>query len=111
MVWLVEASAKVVGDGKLLNPTTWFGKGSWFTNDLHFPFAWLKETAATAADAAAGASTGAVELLQKQLMPQQQPVVQQHPVQLKQQNLPLNSVFHTLMVMNQWQSSTKYLAG
>ena len=55
-----------------------------------------------AADAAAGASTGAVELLQKQLMPQQQPVVQQHPVQLKQQNLPLNSVFHTLMVMNQW---------
>jgi NADH dehydrogenase len=60
-VWLTEASTKVVGDGKLLNPTTWFGKGSWFTNDLHFPFAWLRETASTAADAAAGASTGAAD--------------------------------------------------
>ena len=64
-VWLTEASTKVVGDGKLLNPTTWFGKGSWFTNDLHFPFAWLRETASTAADAAAGASTGAAETATK----------------------------------------------
>ena len=64
-MWLTEASTKVVGDGKLLNPTTWFGKGSWFTNDLHFPFAWLRETASTAADAAAGASTGAAETATK----------------------------------------------
>lgn len=65
LVWLVEASSKWVGDGKLLEPTTWFGKGSWFTNELHFPFAWLKETASTAADAAAGASTGAAETATK----------------------------------------------
>ncbi|MDR1605497.1 MAG: NAD(P)/FAD-dependent oxidoreductase [Streptococcaceae bacterium] len=57
LVWLTEASTKWIGDGQLLHPSTWFGKGSWFTNDLHFPFAWLKETA----DVAAGASTGAAD--------------------------------------------------
>lgn len=57
LVWLVEATPKWVGDGKLWDPTTWFGKGSWFTNDIHLPFKWLKETA----DAAAGASTGAAD--------------------------------------------------
>jgi NADH dehydrogenase len=58
-VWLTEASSKWIGDGELLKPSTWFGKGSWFTEDLHFPFAWLKETAKAATDAAAGASSAA----------------------------------------------------
>ncbi len=65
LVWLVEASSKWIGDGKLWDPTTWFGKGSWFNNDLHFPFAWLKEAASGAADAAAGASTGGAETATK----------------------------------------------
>ncbi|GFH43183.1 NADH dehydrogenase [Lactococcus hodotermopsidis] len=58
-VWLTEASSKWVGDGKLLKPSTWFGKGSWFTDDLHFPFAWLKETAKVAANGAADATAAA----------------------------------------------------
>ena len=58
VVWFTEAIKKIVGDGRYFNPTTWFGKGSWFTNDLKFPFSWLQE-APKAADAAAGASTAA----------------------------------------------------
>ncbi|GFH40323.1 NAD(P)/FAD-dependent oxidoreductase [Lactococcus insecticola] len=65
LVWLVEASSKWVGDGKLLKPSTWFGKGSWFTNDLHFPFDWLKEPVKAATDAAAGASTAASDTASK----------------------------------------------
>ncbi|WP_285117718.1 FAD-dependent oxidoreductase [Lactococcus petauri] len=55
LVWLTEAMKKIVGEGQLFNPTTWFGKGSWFTDDLKFPFAWLQEVPKHA-DAAAGAT-------------------------------------------------------
>ncbi|MDR0920996.1 MAG: NAD(P)/FAD-dependent oxidoreductase [Lactobacillales bacterium] len=47
LVWLVEASHKIVGNGDYLKPSTWFGEGSWFTDHVNFPFAWLQETAAT----------------------------------------------------------------
>ncbi|MEG2708256.1 MAG: NAD(P)/FAD-dependent oxidoreductase [Vagococcus sp.] len=50
-VWLVEAMKKIVGTGKLTQPGTWFGEGSWFTDTVAFPFPWLQ-----AADATSGAS-------------------------------------------------------
>ncbi|MDR1567595.1 MAG: NAD(P)/FAD-dependent oxidoreductase [Streptococcaceae bacterium] len=63
-VWLVEASHKIVGNGSYLNPSTWFGKGSWFTNEVKFPFEWLHTAAVTtgaseAAGKAAEVTTGA----------------------------------------------------
>ncbi|MFW3538412.1 NADH dehydrogenase [Vagococcus fluvialis] len=51
-VWLVEAMKKIVGNGKLFSPSTWFGEGSWFTDSVAFPFPWLQQ----AADATSGAS-------------------------------------------------------
>lgn len=61
-VWLVEAMKKVIGNGKVLQPSTWFGDGSWFTNTVAFPFEWLQPADATsgasqAADAAATTAT------------------------------------------------------
>jgi NADH dehydrogenase len=60
-VWLLEAMGKIVGNGKLLDPSTWFGEGSWFTNNINLPFSWLHQAAATAgaSQAASGASTAA----------------------------------------------------
>lgn len=51
LVWLVEAMKKVVGNGDYLKPATWFKEGSWFTDQVAFPFPWLQ-----AADATSGAS-------------------------------------------------------
>ncbi|MDR2832891.1 MAG: NAD(P)/FAD-dependent oxidoreductase [Streptococcaceae bacterium] len=60
LMWLLEAMGKVLGtDGKWLQPSTWFGAGSWFTTDIRLPFAWLHEATTGASDAASGA-TGAV---------------------------------------------------
>lgn len=65
LVWFVEAFKKIVGNGEVLKPSTWFGEGSWFTGNSVFPWTWeyAKEAAATAssgADAVGGASaTGA----------------------------------------------------
>ncbi|MCH4176618.1 MAG: NAD(P)/FAD-dependent oxidoreductase [Streptococcaceae bacterium] len=67
-VWLIEASHKVVGDGDYLKPSTWFGKGSWFTNDIQFPFDWLHQTAAAttgASEAAGSAGSTATETASK----------------------------------------------
>ena len=60
LMWLIESSKKVVGDGQWLKPSTWFGQGSWFTDHVVFPFPWLQEQAATTgASAAAGGATDA----------------------------------------------------
>lgn len=65
LVWFVEAFKKIVGNGEVLKPSTWFGEGSWFTGNSVFPWTWeyAKEAATTAssgADAVGGASaTGA----------------------------------------------------
>ncbi|GAA2902880.1 hypothetical protein GCM10019993_05630 [Enterococcus pseudoavium] len=52
LMWLVESSKKVVGDGSYLHPSTWFGSGSWFTDKVVFPFPWLQEQVTTGASAA-----------------------------------------------------------
>ena len=54
-VWLVEAMKKVIGNGEILKPGTWFGEGSWFSDSVAFPFPWLQQ----AADATSGASEAA----------------------------------------------------
>lgn len=56
LVWLVEAMKKVVGNGDYLKPATWFKEGSWFTDQVAFPFPWLQTADATsgASEAAAG---------------------------------------------------------
>lgn len=59
LMWLVEASKKIVGEGHYLQPDTWFGKGSWFTDNVAFPFPWLHEQVTTGASAAADATTAA----------------------------------------------------
>jgi NADH dehydrogenase len=51
-MWLIESSKKIVGDGQYLNPTSWFGDGSWFTDKVVFPFPWLQEQVTTGASAA-----------------------------------------------------------
>lgn len=61
LVWFVEAFKKIVGNGEVLKPSTWFGEGSWFTGNSVFPWTWeyAKEAATTAssgADAVGGAS-------------------------------------------------------
>lgn len=56
-VWLVESMKKIVGTGDYLNPGTWFGKGSWFTDKVAFPFPWLQEQVTTGASAAAETNT------------------------------------------------------
>lgn len=55
-VWLVESMKKVVGNGQLSKPSTWFGEGSWFSDTVVFPFEWLQTT-----DATSGASEAAAE--------------------------------------------------
>ncbi|MGY3766758.1 FAD-dependent oxidoreductase [Vagococcus vulneris] len=66
-VWLVESMKKVVGNGSVLKPGTWFGEGSWFTDTVVFPFPWLQQTAEAtsgasgAAEATSGASGAVVE--------------------------------------------------
>ncbi len=57
LVWLVEAMKKIIGNGEILHPSTWFGEGSWFTGNSVFPWTW--EYAKEATDAASGASTAA----------------------------------------------------
>ncbi|SJZ72687.1 NADH dehydrogenase [Pilibacter termitis] len=59
LTWLVEASHKIVGEGDFLKPYTWFGKGSWFTNDVHFTFPWLQENVTTGASEAASDAVSA----------------------------------------------------
>ena len=54
-VWLVESMKKIVGNGSLTKPGTWFGEGSWFSDTVVFPFEWLQNTA----DATSGASEAA----------------------------------------------------
>lgn len=66
-VWLVEAMKKVVGHGDYLNPSTWFGEGSWFTDSVAFPFPWLQDTVTTGASATETATNtveGAAEAAQ-----------------------------------------------
>lgn len=59
-VWLVEAMKKVIGEGDVLHPSTWFGKGSWFTDTVVFPFPWLQQAATSgASEATTGASEAA----------------------------------------------------
>ncbi|AQP53909.1 NADH dehydrogenase FAD-containing subunit [Vagococcus penaei] len=64
-VWLVESMKKVVGNGQVLKPSTWFGEGSWFTDTVVFPFPWLQQTADATSGASAAeattAATGAVD--------------------------------------------------
>lgn len=61
-VWLVEAMKKVIGNGKVLQPGTWFGEGSWFSDTVAFPFPWLQVADATSG--ASEAADGAAEAVQ-----------------------------------------------
>ncbi len=67
LVWFIEASKKIVGNGEWLKPGTWFGEGSWFTGNSVFPWTWDYQavtdaasgaSAAEATTAASGAATG-----------------------------------------------------
>jgi len=62
-VWLVESMKKIIGNGNVLKPNTWFGDGSWFTDTVAFPFPWLQDavTGATGAAEATAGATGAAE--------------------------------------------------
>lgn len=66
LVWFIEAFKKIVGEGQVLKPDTWFGKGSWFVGNSVFPWTWAYQTAEAtsgaseatdAATAASGAAT------------------------------------------------------
>lgn len=59
VVWFVEAGKKVVGNGEVLKPSTWFGEGSWFTGNSVFPWTWEYAASGTASssDVASSAST------------------------------------------------------
>ena len=64
VVWLVEAGKKMIGNGEILHPSTWFGEGSWFVGKSVFPWTWgyaATNAAGTAAstDVTSGASTAA----------------------------------------------------
>ncbi|WP_206858530.1 NAD(P)/FAD-dependent oxidoreductase [Candidatus Enterococcus mangumiae] len=61
LVWLVEASKKMIGNGEVLKPSTWFGEGSWFTGNSVFPWTWEYNVAdvASGASAAGDATTAA----------------------------------------------------
>lgn len=67
LVWLVESMKKIVGEGNYLQPSTWFGKGSWFEGASVFPWAWdypvpgaeVTSGASAAADTATAASGAA----------------------------------------------------
>jgi NADH dehydrogenase len=52
LVWFIEAFKKIVGNGEVLKPSTWFGEGSWFTGNSVFPWTWDYNVA----DVASGAS-------------------------------------------------------
>ena len=62
LVWFIEAFKKIVGNGEVLKPSTWFGEGSWFTGNSVFPWTWdyaasaTETTGSSAADAVGGAS-------------------------------------------------------
>ncbi len=62
LVWFIEAFKKIVGNGEVLKPSTWFGEGSWFTGNSVFPWTWdyaasgAATTGSSAADAVGGAS-------------------------------------------------------
>lgn len=62
LVWFIEAFKKIVGNGEVLKPSTWFGEGSWFTGNSVFPWTWdyaasaTATTGSSAADAVGGAS-------------------------------------------------------
>lgn len=56
-MWLVEAMKKVIGDGKVFHPSTWFGEGSWFSDTVAFPFEWLQSADATSGASAAEAAS------------------------------------------------------
>ncbi|MFV0558728.1 MAG: NAD(P)/FAD-dependent oxidoreductase [Enterococcus sp.] len=56
LAWFVEAFKKIVGNGEVFQPSTWFGDGSWFTGDSVFP--WTVDYV-QAADVASGASEAA----------------------------------------------------
>jgi NADH dehydrogenase len=59
MMWLTESLKKVVGNGNFLKPGTWFGDGSWFSDKVVLPFAWLHRQTVTGASVAADAVTAA----------------------------------------------------
>lgn len=61
LVWFIEAFKKIVGDGQVLKPGTWFGEGSWFTGNSVFPWTWEYNVTdvASGASAAGDATTAA----------------------------------------------------
>ena len=61
LVWFIEAFKKIVGDGEVLKPGTWFGEGSWFTGNSVFPWTWEYNVTdvASGASAAGDATTAA----------------------------------------------------
>jgi NADH dehydrogenase len=59
MMWLTESLKKVVGNGSYLKPSTWFGEGSWFSDRVVLPFAWLHTQTVTGASEVADAVTAA----------------------------------------------------
>ena len=61
LVWFVEASKKIIGNGEVLKPSTWFGEGSWFTGNSVFPWTWEYNVTdvASGASAAGDATTAA----------------------------------------------------
>ncbi|EOS7683380.1 NAD(P)/FAD-dependent oxidoreductase [Enterococcus hirae] len=61
LVWFIEAFKKIVGDGQVLKPSTWFGEGSWFTGNSVFPWTWEYNVTdvASGASAAGDATTAA----------------------------------------------------
>lgn len=61
LVWFIEAFKKIVGNGEVLKPGTWFGEGSWFTGNSVFPWTWEYNVTdvASGASAAGDATTAA----------------------------------------------------
>lgn len=61
LVWFVEASKKIIGNGEVFKPSTWFGEGSWFTGNSVFPWTWEYNVTdvASGASAAGDATTAA----------------------------------------------------
>lgn len=62
LVWFIEAFKKIVGNGEVLKPSTWFGEGSWFTGNSVFPWTWdynVTDVASGASAAGSDATTAA----------------------------------------------------
>lgn len=61
LVWFIEAFKKIVGNGEVLKPGTWFGEGSWFIGNSVFPWTWEYNVTdvASGASAAGDATTAA----------------------------------------------------